>query len=314
VAYPASARSGARKLGRAGQERCLLGDELEVRLAATLGDAVGPFGRAHEARLQARVHAVLHQGERLGAQLADAGLRHAQLGGQVDDGPVLEEQLLDDVLEPLGQRRHRRAQVLQLLVDEQGLLGADARLGDGVRNGAVERLDAEDAAVRVAARGVDLGHGRAQRAGELLAGRCATELRGELVTRRADAACTLAGTAGHPVHRAELVQQRAADAQRGVPGEGNPRGDVERLGGPHQGERAGGGQVVARHIRRDTAEQLGDVISHQREVRRHEGVDACVGVGHRQDFVPGGADLEELHAGNFSGNRPLDAGPGAHRL
>src|SRR5450830_243084 len=140
----------------------------EVRLAAPLGDTVGPVGLGDEVGVEARVEAVAQERERLGAQLADARLRDAQLVGELGDGAVLEEQLLDDVPQAVGESADAGTQVRQAL-------------------------------------------GR-----ELVAGRCPAEARGQGLGRRRELTGTVPCTSGRPVHRAQLVEQSATDAQSGV--------------------------------------------------------------------------------------------------
>src|SRR5659263_146799 len=129
----------------------------EVGLAAALGDTVGPVGLGDEVRVEARVEAVAQEREGLGAQLAHARLRDAQLGGELGDGPVLEEQLLDDVPQPVGERADTGAQVLQTLRVQQRLLGARTAVRDQLGERVHGSVEAEHAAGCVVPRLVDAG-------------------------------------------------------------------------------------------------------------------------------------------------------------
>jgi hypothetical protein len=217
-------------------------------------------------RVEVGVEPVAEEDHRLGPELADAGLGDSHVLGDVRDGAVLEEDLLDDLAQALGERGDGRVEVAQALVREERLLGTDLAGGEHLGERTVVALEGQDARGGVLAGRVDLGDLDAEGGGDLLAARRAAELRGELVGHRGELAHPLAGSAGDPVHRAELVDHGALDADRCVAVERHTRRRVVGPCGLDESEGAGRGQVVAGHVARDAHEHLADVVPDQREV------------------------------------------------
>src|SRR5690606_19482810 len=114
-----------------------------------------------------------------------------------------------------------------------------------VGDSAVVALDAQDATRRVLLGGLDVFDAHTERAGELLAGRRVAELRGELVGSAGHLAQPGAGAARRPVHGAQLVDERTADADGRVPVERDARRGVVGVRSLDESEGAGGGEVVA---------------------------------------------------------------------
>src|SRR5690606_23485872 len=96
------------------------------------------------------------------------------------------------------------------------------------------------------------------------------------------------------------------DAGGGVPGEHHAALGVEGPGGLDQRGHAGGGQVVARDVRRDAAHRLADQVAHERQVagdqlvarvrgRRDWGAGRGVGEGVDGGDTGGGNDRDRAH-------------------
>ena len=206
--------------------------------------ATRPFGRASAATASGSSCELMpsfKQQQRLGAQLRDPRLAHAELVGEVLHRTLFEEVADHDALQPLGQRVHRVDEVRLALAVEDRVLGAgvvagDERLGVALEH---ERVVVEDGrAVDVVDElvhrlGRDVEHRR-----DLFGRRRAAELVRQLFVRGLQAAGPGPDRAARPVAAAQLVEQRAADAGRGEAVERDAALGVEAPGGLREAEHA----------------------------------------------------------------------------
>ena len=122
---------------------------------------------------------------------------------------------------------------------------------------------------------LELRHLDADLGGDLLVRRRAVQLRLELRDRTLDLAGAGANRARHPVHRAELVDDRPLDPGDGVRLELHVALGVVALDGADQPEQAVRDEVVLVHVRREPAgDAAGDEL-HERRVREDEAVAEC---------------------------------------
>ena len=245
-------RAGQVGQTEAGVERRAAGDRGVVRLTPVGGDTRRLLGQ--HLRRELAVHAVPQHLQGLGAQLGDPRLRDPELLGELAHRPVLEEAAAHDLLQALRQRVHRVAQVgLALALDEHRLGGPRGRGQDrvGARVGGQVVDPQDDGLVQVGLDPLQLGPADAHGLRELVRGRRPAQVRGQRLVHGVALAHPAAQRTGGPVGRAELVQQRAADAARGVPCERHPVGRVEGAGGTEQRAHAGRGEVIGVDVPRE---------------------------------------------------------------
>ena len=185
--------------------------------------------------IELAVHAVLEQQQRLGAQLRDPALAHAELVGEVLHRTLFEEVADDDAAQPLGQRGDRVGEHRAALAVEDRVLGAEVAGGEELLGVAFEheRVVVED---RRAVHVVDeLVH--ASRSGGASASAISSGVGGR-PSRFVSSSVRLLHAAGpgphraaRPVAAAQLVEQRAADAGRGEAVERDAPLGVEAAGG-----------------------------------------------------------------------------------
>ena len=107
--------------------------------------------------------------------------------------------------------------------------------------------------------------GDAELAGDLLVVRRPPELALELADRALDVPRPRADRARHPVERAQLVDDRAADARDRVGLELDVALDVEALDRVDQPEQAVGDEILVVHVRRQAAaDAAGDELDERR--------------------------------------------------
>src|SRR6266536_579601 len=230
----------------------------------------GARGRAAEAGLEAQ--------NRLRVQLRDAGLGHAENLPDLAERQLLVVVERDDELLALGQARDRLDDRLAHL----GLRQCPLRVG---RLGVLDRVDQGDLVavrpgdcpelVQGGNRGAgNLGEALVELPGrdadlllDLLVGRYAPGLRLELADRALDVARTGADRARNPVHRAQLVDDRAADARDRVRLELDVAVGLEALDRPDQPEQPVRDEVALVYVRRQAAaEPPGHVLDERRVV------------------------------------------------
>jgi len=108
--------------------------------------------------------------------------------------------------------------------------------------------------------------------GDLLVGRSAHQLALELADGALDVAGARADRARHPVHRAQLVDDRALDAGDRVGLELDVPVGVEALDRADQPEQAVGDEVVLVHVRRQAAAETARDVLDERSVRQDQAV------------------------------------------
>ena len=108
--------------------------------------------------------------------------------------------------------------------------------------------------------------------GDLLVGRRAVQLRLELGDRALDVAGSSAHGPRHPVHRAELVDDRALDARDRVRLELDVAVGVVALDRADQAEQAVRDEVALLDVRREAAAQPAGHVLDERRVREDQAV------------------------------------------
>ncbi len=186
----------------------------------------------------------------------------AHLGREFGDAAILEEDLLDEVAHPFGQGVDRGPHECGALAVDDRVLGARDLCGDGVGDVLVERGGHGAGVVEGGPGG---GVVDAERVGEFPDFGGAAEREGQGLLHREGLLDAGAHRAGRPVGAAHLVGDRAGDAATGVGAERHPALGVVGVGGHHEAERRGRGEVVARQVRRP-APDLGDEIADERQV------------------------------------------------
>ena len=114
--------------------------------------------------------------------------------------------------------------------------------------------------------GLDVAAVDAKVVGQLGRGRRATQRGGQGLGGLVHPAGLGAHRAARPVAAAQLVEQRAADAARGVAVEADPAVRVEAAGGLRQPGHAGRHEVVAADVLRQSGRHVGDRVLDEREM------------------------------------------------
>ena len=271
-----AARIGAfQRLGRASRESHASGS----RQLATVGpgSACWRATRADQAGLQAQ--------DRLRVQLRHARLGHAQHLADLAQRQLLVVVERDDELLALGQARDRLAER-----SRSSVCAIDSPAGLG-RVRVLDRVDQRD---RVARPPSELDHSSSSAAIEereisssaswnsssVMPSFAAIsssvgargQLRLELGDRALDLARAGAHRARHPVHRAQLVDDRALDARDRVRLELDVAVGVEALDRADQPEQAVGDEVALLDVRRQAAPQPAGHVLDERRVREDQPV------------------------------------------
>ncbi len=209
-------------------------------------------------------------------QLGDARLGDAEHLADLAQGEVLVVVEGDDQLLALGQRGDRLGQaVLDLTAGQRLLRVLGARVGDrveqrdlvagGVRDGPelVERVDGGVGDLQQ--RGLQFVLADLEPGGELGLARRPLQLVLELGLRGLDFTGARADRARHPVERAQLVDDRAADPGHREGLELDPPLGLEALDRADQAHQAVGDQVGVIDVRgQPGAEAAGDELDHRR--------------------------------------------------
>ena len=221
------------------------------------------------------------------AELADALLRDAELGGDVVERGVVEVVATEDVRVARGQARERGAHGG---VRVAGLGGAGRARGGDIDEGAelfavgvgfVERAGVRGGGELVEAR--DGVAGEAGERGDLGEGRRAAEIAFKRSLRAAHECNLGAGVAGERIEAAEFVEHGAAHAHVAIRARllGRTVPAQQRL---DEREFAGACEVVARDVRREAAIK-----------RAEHGIDDIEGVGERGRAGDGSGFVRESH-------------------
>src|SRR5919198_997149 len=237
--------------------------------------------RPRETRLEAQ--------DRLGVKLGDAGLGHAEHLADLAQGQLLVVVERHDELLALGQTGDRLAQgLLQLGRGQLGLRLRAGRVLDRVDQGdlvspaagrdrpeLVERRDRRAADLGEAV--VELVGRHSELLGDLFVCGRPHQLALELADRSLDVAGAAANAAGNPVHRAELVDDRALDPRDRVGLELDVAVGVEALDRADQAEQAVRDEVVLVHVCRQAAtEPARDVLDERRVGQDQAVADALI--------------------------------------
>ena len=216
-------------------------------------------------------------------QLRDAGLGHAEHLADLAQRQLLVVVEGDDDLLALGKARDRlRHRLLRLRHVERGVRLRPLAVFDRVDEGDLvagrrrhgpQLVESRDRRARdVEEALVELLLVDAELLGDLLVGGRAVELRLELRDRALDLAGARADGTRHPVHRPQLVDDRALDPGDRVRLELHVAVGVVALDRADEAQQAVRDEVVLVHVRREAARDAAGDELHERRVREDQPV------------------------------------------